>query len=174
MRLAATRSAIVCVSTAVRLETLVFPADLLALLLDFPAFIFFTPASRGTPHILIRIVLPGTTKVIELRQPIEEYWAGVGGSTSMLEPEFEKLYSEMDSNHVRPLWTAERSILPIHPHSKAVPWLWKWSRLFDFAKRAGALVTIERGGDRRAMGLGNPGLGGLPFGPPTVWAALDV
>ncbi len=30
----------------------------------------------------------------------------------MLEAEFEKLYKEMDSNHVRPLWTAERSILP--------------------------------------------------------------
>jgi len=38
----------------------------------------------------------------------------------MLEAEFERLYREMDSNHVRPLWTAERSILPIQPHSKAV------------------------------------------------------
>ena len=91
----------------------------------------------------------------------------------MLEAEFEKLYKEMDSNHVRPLWTAERSILPIQPHSKAVPWLWKWPRLFDFARRAGDLVTIERGGDRRAMGLSNPGLGGLPYATPTLWAAIQ-
>jgi hypothetical protein len=52
----------------VRLESLDFPADLLALLLDFPAFSFFTPASRGTPHILIRIKRSHATKVIELWQ----------------------------------------------------------------------------------------------------------
>src|ERR1700692_3061190 len=91
----------------------------------------------------------------------------------MLEAEFDKLYSEMDSNHVRPLWTAERSILPVQPHSKAIPWLWKWSRLFDFARTAGKLVTLERGGDRRAMGLSNPGLGGLPYATPTLWAAIQ-
>jgi len=91
----------------------------------------------------------------------------------MLEAEFEKLYREMESQHVRPLWTAERSILPIEPRSKAVPWLWKWSRLYDFARRSGDLVTIERGGDRRAMGLSNPGLGGLPYATPTLWAAIQ-
>jgi len=91
----------------------------------------------------------------------------------MLEADFEKLYKEMDGNHVKPLWTEERSIVPVQPHSRAVPWLWKWSRLFDFARRAGNLVTLERGGDRRAMGLSNPGLGGLPYATPTLWAAIQ-
>src|SRR5258708_38807824 len=79
MRLAATRSAIVCVSVAVRLETLVFPVDLLAFLPDFRAFNFFMPASRGTPHILIRITRSYATKVIELCQAIEEYGASFAG-----------------------------------------------------------------------------------------------
>src|SRR6266404_274510 len=79
MRLAATKSAIVWASVAVRLETLVFSVDLLAFLPDFRAFNFFTPASRGTPHILIRIMLPDATKVIELWQTIEEYEASVRG-----------------------------------------------------------------------------------------------
>ena len=64
----------------------------------------------------------------------------------MLEPEFEKLYSEMDQNHLRPLWTAERVILPSEPRSKAVPWLWKWSQLHEFGRRASELVTLARGG----------------------------
>jgi gentisate 1,2-dioxygenase len=89
----------------------------------------------------------------------------------MLEADFEKLYKEMDRNHLQPLWTEERAIVPVQPHSRAVPWLWKGSRLFDFARRAGDLVTLERGGDRRAMGLSNPGLAAFPmlrrpYGPP--------
>ena len=91
----------------------------------------------------------------------------------MLEAEFENLYREMERNHLKPLWTAERSIVPVQPHSKAVAWLWKGSRLLDFARRAGELVTLERGGDRRAMGLSNPGLGGLPYATPTLWAAIQ-
>lgn len=91
----------------------------------------------------------------------------------MLEAEFENLYREMDRNHLKPLWTAERSIVPAEPRSKAVPWLWKGSKLLEFAKKAGEIVTIERGGDRRAMGLSNPGLGGLPYATPTLWAAVQ-
>src|SRR5258706_6510340 len=79
MRLAATKSAIVWASVAVRLETLVFSVDLLAFLSDFRACNFFTPASRGTPHILIRITLSDATKVIELWQAIEEYGASFAG-----------------------------------------------------------------------------------------------
>src|ERR1700730_4962651 len=96
MRLAATKSAIVCVSTAVRLETLVFPADLL----DLPAFIFFTPASRGTPHILIRIMLPGATKLIELWRAIEEDEASFGG---------ERPCSSPNSKNSTVKWTAIKS-----------------------------------------------------------------
>lgn len=91
----------------------------------------------------------------------------------MPESEFDKLSSDIESNFLKPLWTAERSIMLLEPRPKAIPWLWKGSRLMDFARRAGELVSTERGGDRRAMGLINPGMGGLPYATPTLWAAIQ-
>jgi gentisate 1,2-dioxygenase len=91
----------------------------------------------------------------------------------MLEPEFEKLYGEMDRNHIKPLWRAERSVMPSQPQPKTVAWIWKWSQLYDLARRSGELVTLARGGDRRALGLANPGFGGLPYATATLWAAVQ-
>jgi len=34
-------------------------------------------------------------------------------------------------------------------------------------------VTLARGGDRRALGLANPGLGGFPYATATLWAAVQ-
>jgi len=90
-----------------------------------------------------------------------------------IEREFEEMYQEMERSHIKPLWTAEAKILPRIPQPRAVPWLWKWPQLHGLAKRAGDLVTIERGGDRRALGLANPGLEGQPFTTPTLWAAVQ-
>jgi len=90
-----------------------------------------------------------------------------------LDAEFDKLYQEMERGHIKPLWTEEIKILPRTPQPKAVPWLWKWSQLHRLAARAGDLVTIERGGDRRALGLINPGLGGQPYATSTLWAAIQ-
>jgi len=41
------------------------------------------------------------------------------------------------------------------------------------AERAGGLVPVGRGGERRALALANPGLGGQPFATPTLWAAIQ-
>lgn len=83
------------------------------------------------------------------------------------------LYDDMERQHLRPLWRMEKDILPWSPQPKAIPWLWKWSNLFDIAQRSGDLVPITRGGDRRAVALSNPGLGGLPYATPTLWAAVQ-
>jgi gentisate 1,2-dioxygenase len=91
----------------------------------------------------------------------------------MLEPELDRMYKQMDSQHIKPLWRAERGIMPGEPEPKAVPWLWKWSELSKLARRSGELITLERGGDRRALGLANPGLGGAPYATPTLWAAIQ-
>ncbi len=85
----------------------------------------------------------------------------------------QELYHDMETGHLTPLWLLEKDILPWSPKPKAVPWLWKWSQLFGIAQRAGDLVPIERGGDRRAIALSNPGLGGLPHATPTLWAAVQ-
>ena len=63
--------------------------------------------------------------------------------------------------------------MPLQPQPKAVPWLWKWQTLHDIAQHSGKLVPIERGGDRRATALSNPGLEGQPFATPTLWAAVQ-
>ena len=94
-------------------------------------------------------------------------------STISEELEFREMYSEMANSHIKPLWTDEARILPRSPEPRAVPWLWKWSQIYRLASRAGELVTIERGGDRRALGLSNPGLDGQPYATPTLWAAIQ-
>lgn len=83
------------------------------------------------------------------------------------------LYQEMTQRHLMPLWQLEADIMPWSPKPEAVPWLWKWSQLFDIARRSGDLVPIERGGDRRAIALSNPGLQGRPYATPTLWAAIQ-
>ncbi len=85
----------------------------------------------------------------------------------------EKLSEDMKKGHLTPLWQLEKSIMPASPQPKTVAWLWKWSDLYDIAQRAGDLIPIERGGDRRAIALSNPGLGGLPYATPTLWAAVQ-
>src|SRR5579862_5495417 len=75
----------------------------------------------------------------------------------------EILYKEMGRSHLTPLWTDERAIVPPEPPPIAVPWLWKWSQLYDYGRRSAELVPLERGGDRRAMGLSNPGMHGQPY-----------
>ena len=86
----------------------------------------------------------------------------------------ETLYSDMEKSRLTPLWRLEKDVMPPTPRPKAVPWLWKWSDLSGIADRSGDLIPIERGGDRRAIALSNPGLGGLPYATPTLWAAVQI
>src|ERR1700722_6792756 len=90
-----------------------------------------------------------------------------------VETELAQLYKEMGRSHLTPLWTDERAILPSQPVPSAVPWLWKWSQLYEFGLRSSELVALDRGGDRRAMGLSNPGMHGMPYASPTLWAAVQ-
>lgn len=87
--------------------------------------------------------------------------------------EVEALRHDMAQGHLTPLWELEADILPWRPRPKMLAWLWKWDDLYDIAQRAGELVPVERGGDRRAVALSNPGLDGLPYATPTIWAAIQ-
>jgi gentisate 1,2-dioxygenase len=88
-------------------------------------------------------------------------------------PELEALYSCFESELVVPLWTEIGDLMPAHPRSPAMPHLWKWSNQLPMAAQAGRLVPVGRGGERRAIALANPGLGGRPFATPTLWAAIQ-
>jgi gentisate 1,2-dioxygenase len=88
-------------------------------------------------------------------------------------PELQELYRGFEHELLVPLWTQIGDLMPPHPRSKAVPHRWRWDNLVRLADRAGHLVRVGRGGERRAIALANPGLGGSPFATPTLWAAVQ-
>jgi gentisate 1,2-dioxygenase len=90
----------------------------------------------------------------------------------MLE-DLQKLHDEMARHRLLPLWSMEGEILSPRPAPKMRAHLWTWKDLYAMAESAGRLVPIERGGDRRAMALANPGLGGLPYATHTIWTAIQ-
>jgi len=87
--------------------------------------------------------------------------------------ELARLYRDFTAEHLNPLWTQLDSLMPTAPAPRAIPFVWKWSNLYPLAERAGELVPVGRGGERRAIALANPGLGGAPFVTPTLWAAIQ-
>lgn len=87
--------------------------------------------------------------------------------------ELEALYRGFESELLVPLWTEIGDLMPLQPKSKAAPHLWRWERLKELAAQAGRIVPVGRGGERRAIALANPSLGGRPFATPTLWAAIQ-
>jgi gentisate 1,2-dioxygenase len=88
-------------------------------------------------------------------------------------PALEALYRGFEQELLVPLWTEIGDLMPLHPQSKAAPHLWRWQRLVALAHEAGRLVPVGRGGERRAIALANPSLGGKPYATPTLWAAIQ-
>ena len=88
-------------------------------------------------------------------------------------PALEELYQGFEEQLLVPLWTEIGDLMPRCPRSRAVPHLWRWQDLRALAARAGEIVPVGRGGERRAMALANPALGGRPFATPTLWAAIQ-
>lgn len=83
------------------------------------------------------------------------------------------LYAGFEQEHLVPLWTQVAELMPFAPSPAARPHLWRWATLAPLAARAGALVPVGRGGERRAIALANPGFGGRPYVTPTLWAAIQ-
>ncbi|WP_433339928.1 cupin domain-containing protein [Streptomyces sp. CA-253872] len=88
-------------------------------------------------------------------------------------PALEELYRGFARELLVPLWTEIGDLMPLSPRSKASPHVWRWERLRALAATAGDLVPVGRGGERRAIALANPSLGGRPFASPTLWAAIQ-
>ncbi|MGY6695269.1 MAG: cupin domain-containing protein [Roseinatronobacter sp.] len=88
-------------------------------------------------------------------------------------PELRALYKGFEEENLIPLWTQLGDLMPIHPKPKAVPHVWKWAKLLPLAEASGALVPVGRGGERRAIGLANPGLAPNAYISPTLWAAIQ-
>lgn len=99
--------------------------------------------------------------------------------TALAEPTAEELaalddlYADFAAAHMTPLWTQIGGLMPVTPSPAAVPFLWRWSTLLPLARRAGELVPVGRGGERRAIALANPGLPGTAYATPTLWSAIQ-
>ena len=87
--------------------------------------------------------------------------------------ELEVLYRGFEKELLVPLWTEIGDLMPVCPQSKASPYVWRWDALLPLAEEAGRIVPVGRGGERRAIALANPSLGGRPFVSPTLWAAIQ-
>ncbi len=87
-------------------------------------------------------------------------------------PELDAFYDDLAAGDLQPLWELG-DMLSSEPKVSCVPHRWRASDLYKLANRAGELVPIDRGGDRRVMGLANPGLGGAPFIAPSLWAGVQ-
>jgi len=88
-------------------------------------------------------------------------------------PELEQLYRGFERELLVPLWTEIGDLMPMSPKSKAAAHVWRWERLKELAVQAGRIVPVGRGGERRAIALANPTLGGKPYATPTLWAAIQ-
>lgn len=88
-------------------------------------------------------------------------------------PELQELYDDFDREDLAPLWTQRDDLMPFTPAPVARPHIWRWAKLYDLARRSGELVPVGRGGERRAIGLRNPGLPGTAYATPTLWAAIQ-
>jgi gentisate 1,2-dioxygenase len=94
-------------------------------------------------------------------------------SANTVEVGYDEFCGALAAHDLQALWSLQRKLMPDVPIPATIPWLWKWDTIFPLAKRAGEIITIERGGDRRVLALANPGLGGLPFTSTTLWGAIQ-
>lgn len=90
-----------------------------------------------------------------------------------VDPAVAELYEDFERAGILPLWTQRDDLMPLSPQPAAVPHVWPWREVYPLAQRAGKLVPVGRGGERRAIALANPGLGGQPYATPTLWAAVQ-
>ncbi len=84
-----------------------------------------------------------------------------------------RLHADLAGADLVPLWTQRDDLMPVVPAPAARPHVWRWSEVLPLVEQAGEVVAVGRGGERRAIALANPGLGGAAFATPTLWAAVQ-
>lgn len=84
----------------------------------------------------------------------------------------DRFYADLADADLQPLWMQER-LMSASPPLGALPHVWRWPSMRALGDAAEHLIPIDRGGDRRVLALSNPGLDGLPYATPTIWAAVQ-
>lgn len=91
---------------------------------------------------------------------------------SAADPDLGGLYERLAEQSLQPLWEMP-GLLTEEPNVQGVPFRWAGRELRELGRRAGELVPVDRGGDRRVLACCNPGLGGAPYAVSTLWAAVQ-
>lgn len=111
--------------------------------------------------------------VMEAKTSLVQLRAVAGAGQPEPTPALEQLYRDLEQELLVPLWTEISGLMPSEPRSRAAPHIWRWQRLNELAAEAGRIVPVGRGGERRAIALANPSLGGRRFATPARWAAIQ-
>ena len=82
--------------------------------------------------------------------------------TNTVEVGYEEFCGALAARDLQPLWKIAKQLMPEVPLPTTHPWLWKWDDVLPLAKRAGEIISIERGGDRSFARLYFLGFG-CPF-----------
>jgi len=91
---------------------------------------------------------------------------------SAADADLDTLYKELAERELQPLWEL-KGLLSREPVVAGVPFQWSGAELRRLGERAGELVPVDRGGDRRVLACCNPGLDGAPYAVSTLWAAVQ-
>jgi gentisate 1,2-dioxygenase len=118
-------------------------------------------------------VRPSTDAAVTHTQPTDTSRQSPEPLDSEVVAKLDDLYKAFGNEQLAPLWTQVGDLMPGQPTPSARPHVWRWKTLFGLAEQAGQLVPVDRGGERRAIALANPGLHGLPYATPTLWAAIQ-
>jgi gentisate 1,2-dioxygenase len=93
--------------------------------------------------------------------------------STTVEVGYDEFCGALAARDLQALWNMQTRLMPKVPLPTTHAWLWKWATIFPLARRAGEIITVERGGDRRVLALANPGLNGMPFTSTTLWGAIQ-
>lgn len=82
-------------------------------------------------------------------------------------------YQDAARMNLLPLWKIVQLMTP-EPTTNMVPYLWRWRDLAPIVETSGQVAPVERGGERRALQLANPGFSGEWATTNTLVAAVQL
>ncbi|RAK13343.1 Cupin domain-containing protein, partial [Anoxybacillus vitaminiphilus] len=82
----------------------------------------------------------------------------MGENSFFKSQEVKEFTKKIEQYYLGPLWKAIPDLMHKEPTTEAIPYLWKGEMIEKLLLEATKIFTPERGGERRAIYLQNPGL----------------
>ncbi|MEE9274881.1 MAG: cupin domain-containing protein [bacterium] len=88
------------------------------------------------------------------------------------DPEEERFYGDLERGHLAPLWKILGQLAPRTPSPRARAHLWRWKDVLPLIEESGSRFALS-GGERRVLGVINPGFENKWAATETLWAAYQ-